>query len=53
MSRESAESECWTALLSSPPDPPSPIVSGSMLEIAATEFKCQGLEDDYVGLAWS
>lgn len=24
-----------------------------MLEIAATEFKCQGLEVDYVGLAWS
>ena len=34
-------------------DPPSSIDSSSMLEIAATEFKCQGLEVDYVGLAWS
>jgi hypothetical protein len=33
-------------------DGPSDLRSSMALEIAASEFKCQGLEIDYVGLCW-
>lgn len=32
--------------------PPDDVRSSSFLEVAATEFECQGLELDYVGLCW-
>jgi hypothetical protein len=38
---------CWFL------DHPPSLRSSSALEVAATEFKCQGLELDYVGLIWS
>lgn len=34
-------------------DPPISLHSSSRLEVAASEFKTQGLELDYVGVAWS
>ena len=33
-------------------DPSSDVRSSGALEIAASEFKCQGLELDFVGLCW-
>ena len=33
-------------------DPPD-LTSSSALEVAATEYKCQGLELDFVGVCWS
>jgi hypothetical protein len=33
-------------------DPPD-LTSSSSLEVAATEYKCQGLELDFVGVCWS
>ena len=35
--------------LNNPPD----LTSSGSLEVAATEYKCQGLELDYVGVCWS
>ncbi len=34
-------------------DRPPSLQSSTMLEVAASEFKCQGLEIDLVGLCWS
>jgi hypothetical protein len=34
-------------------DRPPSLEASNSLEIAATEFKCQGLELDYVGVCWS
>ena len=34
-------------------DRPPSLESSCRLEVVATEFKCQGLELDYIGLAWS
>lgn len=33
-------------------DPPTSIHASDALEVAASEFKCQGLELDWVGLCW-
>lgn len=33
-------------------DPPTDIRSSHMLEVAMTEFSCQGLEIDYAGVCW-
>lgn len=34
-------------------DRPPSLLSSTALEVAASEFKCQGLELDYVGVLWS
>jgi hypothetical protein len=34
-------------------DPPGSLYSSTALEVAASEYKCQGLEIDLVGLCWS